>query len=395
MLKVLFIFGTRPEAIKLAPLIQGMAQHTTSFTSLVCVTAQHRQMLDQVLELFRIVPDYDLNVMEDNQSPTQVASAVLSKLEAVLKKERPDWVLVQGDTTSAAAAAWAAFHAGARVGHVEAGLRTGDKWQPFPEEMNRRMTALIADLHFAPTEHSRRNLLKEGVHDERILVTGNSVVDALRWALQHEPTKGITDLLERLRKNVTPGESLDHLPPKRAKVKPNSQTPKIILVTAHRRENFGQPLENICTALRTVAENYRRQVQVIFLVHPNPNVAGLVRRMLGDVMGVTLLPPLDYVSMAHLLNESYLVVTDSGGLQEEATSLGKPILVIRKVTARPESVEAGTARVVGVESETINKHLTDLLDDATAYQVMARTDSVFGEGEATHKIISALLNFQS
>lgn len=352
-------------------------------------------MLDQVLELFRIVPDYDLNVMEDNQSPTQVASAVLSKLEAVLKRERPDWVLVQGDTTSAAAAAWAAFHAGAKVGHVEAGLRTGDKWQPFPEELNRRMTTLIADLHFAPTEQSRRNLLKEGVSDEHIMVTGNPVVDALRWALRHEPTTVITDLFHRLRKNVTTDERSKHPHTKRTKFKTNHQTPKIILVTAHRRENFGQPLENICTALRTIAENYGRQVQVIFLVHPNPNVAGIVSRMLSDVSGVTLMSPLDYVSMAHLLNESYLVVTDSGGLQEEATSLGKPILVIRKVTDRPESVEAGTARVVGVENETIIKHLTNLLDDARAYQTMAKADSAFGEGEATQKIISALLNFRS
>ncbi len=394
MLKVLFIFGTRPEAIKMAPLIQMMAQYPSSFTFRVCITAQHRQMLDQVLELFHIQPDYDLNVMEDNQSPTQVASAVLSKLEAVLERERPDWVLVQGDTTSAASAAWAAFHAGAKVGHVEAGLRTGDKWQPFPEEINRRIISLIADLHFAPTEQSRRNLLKESVEAKRILVTGNPVIDALRWALQNEATDEVINLFRKLRKPLASDVSLNPLHPMQAKIK-TTDTPKIILVTAHRRENFGQPLENICEALRTIIEDYGRQIQVIFVVHPNPNVAGLVSRMLGDAQGVTLLSPLDYVSIAHLLSESYLVVTDSGGLQEEATSLGKPVLVIRKITDRPESVGAGTARVVGVESETIIKQVKILLDDEAAYQSMSKADSVFGEGQASAKIISALLSFQS
>ena len=374
MLKVLFVFGTRPEAIKLAPLIQRMAEHRSFFDFRICITAQHRQMLDQALELFRIQPDYDLNVMEDNQSPTQVAAAVLSRLEAILEEDRPDWVIVQGDTASAAAAAWAAFHAGAKIGHVEAGLRTNDKLQPFPEEINRRLITLVADLHFASTEQSRLNLLKEGVSDEHIRVTGNTIVDALRWALQIEPTAQITDLLHNL--------------------KANGQIQKIILVTAHRRENFGLPLENICTALRTIVGNYGQQVQVVFNVHPNPNVASLVTRMLGDTPGVTLLPPLDYVSMAHLLNESHLVVTDSGGVQEESTSLGKPLLVIRKKTDRPESVDAGTARVVGVETETVIKHLMTLLDEPEAYESMAKVAAVFGEGDATQKIITALLDLQ-
>jgi UDP-N-acetylglucosamine 2-epimerase (non-hydrolysing) len=395
MLKVLSIFGTRPEAIKMSPLIQRLAVHETEFTSRVCITAQHRQLLDQVLELFRIVPDYDLDVMEENQSPTGVSAAILSKLEPVLKKEKPDWVLVQGDTTSAAAAALAAFYAGAKVGHVEAGLRTGDKWQPFPEEINRRITTLIADLHFAPTEQSRRNLLKEGVPDRRILVTGNPVVDALRWALQREPPPGIIALLQKLGL----GDSAPEAAPNRsqaahAESKLAGQGSKFILVTAHRRENFGLPLENICDALRTIAGNYQGQVQIIFLVHPNPNVSDLVNRILGDVQGVTLIQPLDYVSMAHLLSKAHLIVTDSGGLQEEATSLGKPILVTRRVTDRPESVDAGTARVVGVEREGIIKHIVSLLDDAGAYRAMARAECVYGEGQASEKIIEALSNFR-
>lgn len=370
MLKILSIFGTRPEAIKMAPLIQGMAMRRSDFSSQVCITAQHRQMLDQVLDLFRIVPDYDLNVMEENQSPTQVSAAVLSKLEPVLRKVRPDWVLVQGDTTSTAAAALAAFHSGAKVAHVEAGLRTGDKWQPFPEEMNRRIATLIADLHFAPTERARQNLLKEGVRAENIQVTGNPGIDALHWALRHAPPPEIAELLQRTGHH------------------------KLILVTAHRRENFGQPLENVCTALRAIAKDYRGVAQIIFLVHPNPYVGDLVRRILSDVPGIMLLAPLDYVSMAHLLDKSHLIVTDSGGLQEEATSLGKPILVIRKVTDRPESIEAGTARIVGVESETITGHIASLLDDAAAYRAMAQAESVYGDGRASEKIIDSILSFQ-
>jgi UDP-N-acetylglucosamine 2-epimerase (non-hydrolysing) len=370
MLKVLSVFGTRPEAIKMAPLIRAMTARESDFISQVCITAQHRQMLDQVLNLFRIVPDYDLDVMEENQSPTRVSAAVLSRLEPVLQQVSPDWVLVQGDTTSTAAAALAAFHAGAKVAHVEAGLRTGDKWQPFPEEMNRRMVTLIADLHFAPTEQSRQNLLREGVRRECILVTGNPGIDALHWALRQPPPAGLAALLQR------------------------GEHQKLIVVTAHRRENFGQPLENVCTALRAVAAGYRDKARIIFLVHPNPRVGDLARRMLSDVHGITLLAPLDYVSMAHLLRQAHLIVTDSGGLQEEATSLGKPILVIRKVTDRPESVAAGTARVVGVESETITHHLVKLLEDEAAYRASAQAESVYGDGQASGKIIDSLLSFQ-
>jgi len=326
MIKILSVFGTRPEAIKLSPLIHGMAARQIDFTSRVCVTAQHRQMLDQALDLFQLVPDYDLDVMEDNQTPTQVLAAVLSRLELILQKERPDWVLVQGDTTSTAAAALAAFHSGAKVAHVEAGLRTGDKLQPFPEEINRRITSLIADLHFAPTQQARRNLLKEGVRENRILVTGNTIIDALRWALHHEPPTEISALLRRLNSDKsTPLGKDDTGQAAQDGSKWPGRAPKLILVTAHRRENFGQPLENICVALRDVARDYQEQILMVLPVHPNPNVDGLIRRMLGNLPNVMLMPPLDYVSMAHLLNESYLVVTDSGGLQEEAISKGRMV----------------------------------------------------------------------
>jgi UDP-N-acetylglucosamine 2-epimerase (non-hydrolysing) len=395
MIKILSVFGTRPEAIKLSPLIHGMAARQIDFTSRVCVTAQHRQMLDQALDLFQIVPDYDLDVMEDNQTPTQVLAAVLSRLELILQQERPDWVLVQGDTTSTAAAALAAFHSGAKVAHVEAGLRTGDKLQPFPEEINRRITSLIADLHFAPTPQTRRNLIREGVPENRILVTGNTIIDALRWALQHEPPTEISALLRRLNPDkTTPPEKDDT-----GQVAPDGNkwptgAPKLILVTAHRRENFGQPLENICLALRDIAGDYQERILIVLPVHPNPNVDGLIRRMLGNLPNVMLMPPLDYVSMSHLLNKSYLVVTDSGGLQEEATSLGRPVLVIRKVTDRPESVEAGTARIVGVESETIVREMCRLLEDESAHELMAKSENVYGDGQASARIINAFLSFQ-
>jgi UDP-N-acetylglucosamine 2-epimerase (non-hydrolysing) len=395
MIKILSIFGTRPEAIKMAPLIQAMVARRAEFITKVCVTAQHRQMLDQALELFQIVPDYDLDVMEENQSPTQVLAAALLRLEPVLQKERPDWALVQGDTTSTAAAALAAFHAGAKVAHVEAGLRTGDKQQPFPEEINRRITSLIADLHFAPTEPSRLNLLKEGVPEHRILVTGNTVIDALRWALRHPPPTEIHALPRWLNSNkATPSERDGAAQPRQAESRWKNRAPRLILVTAHRRENFGQPLENICLALRAIAVDYGEQIHIAFPVHPNPNVGGLIRRMLGKLPNVTLLPPLDYVAIAHLLNKSYLVVTDSGGLQEEAASLGRPVLVTRKVTDRPESLEAGTARLVGVESETIARHIVNLLDDERAHDAMVKAGNLFGDGQASARIIDAFLSFR-
>jgi UDP-N-acetylglucosamine 2-epimerase (non-hydrolysing) len=367
LLRILTVFGTRPEAIKLAPVIREMHRYLGQLESRVCVTAQHRQMLDQVLRLFEIVPDHDLKVMADNQTPTQVASAVLARLEPVLEAEKPDWVLVQGDTTTVAAASLAAFYARVKVGHVEAGLRTHDKWQPFPEEINRRVAGVIADLHFAPTAAARQNLLHEGVADDCIAVTGNPVIDALHWVagLPYDPASG----------------PLREVPWDR----------RLILVTAHRRENFGQPLEKICLALRDIAEKYREQVHIVYPVHMNPNVWQPVHRLLEGVPGITLTPPLDYLPLVYLMKHSYLVITDSGGIQEEAPGLGKPVLVLREVTERPEAVEAGTVRLVGTDREHIAAVTERLLDDSGAYAQMASAVNPYGDGRAAARISRALL----
>ena len=326
-------------------------------------------MLDQVLHLFAIVPDYDLNVMEDNQTPTQVAAAVLARLDPILDRDRPDWVLVQGDTTTAAAAALAAFYARARLGHVEAGLRTGDKWRPFPEEINRRVAGVIADLHFAPTALARQNLLAEGVPADRIVVTGNPVIDGLHWVVARPFDLGTLNVPTLARSNV-----------------------RTILVTAHRRENFGRPLEDICLALRDIALRYRGRVHVVYPVHPNPNVREPVHRLLGGVPNVTLLPPLDYLPLVHLMRRCYLVLTDSGGIQEEAPGLGKPVLVLREVTERPEGVAAGTVRLVGTDRSRIVAEAVRLLDGDAAYQAMARAVNPYGDGHAAPRIAGALLS---
>ncbi|MEM3484657.1 MAG: UDP-N-acetylglucosamine 2-epimerase (non-hydrolyzing) [Candidatus Methanomethyliaceae archaeon] len=349
-MKVLVVFGTRPEAIKLAPVIRELKRRSTGadLQPLVCVTAQHRQMPGQVLEIFGIRPDYDLNIMEDNQTPIQVASAVLSRLEPILHKEKPDWVIVQGDTTTVAAASLAAFYARVKVGHVEAGLRTYDKWQPFPEEINRRVAGVIADLHFAPTERARENLLRESIPDEHIIVAGNPVIDALYWIAELPLSLTARKVLQQLglEENTELGEKGVNL-----------HTPLLILVTAHRRENFGRPLENICLALRDIIMRSDGQVRIVYPVHLNPNVWEPVHRLLEGVPNIVLTPPLDYLSLVHLMKRSYLVLTDSGGIQEEAPGLGKPVLVLREVTERPEAVEAGTVRVVGTDRERIVQKL--------------------------------------
>jgi UDP-N-acetylglucosamine 2-epimerase (non-hydrolysing) len=402
-LKVLVVFGTRPEAIKLAPVIRELREtvqaRSRDLAVKVCVTAQHREMLDQVLRLFEIVPDYDLNLMQENQTPTQVASSVLSRLESILLTERPDWVLVQGDTTTVAAASLAAFYARAKVGHVEAGLRTGDKWQPFPEETNRRVAGSIADLHFAPTQVSRQNLLREGISDERILVTGNTVIDALQWVASLPPTPEVIGLLQRLgiepateHRATAASEKEGAGAPEKLRRFPDAPVPRLLFVTAHRRENFGPPLEEICLALRDIAVRYDGQLRVLYAVHRNPNVWTPVHRLLGNLGSVTLTPPLDYLSTVHLLKHAYLVLTDSGGLQEEAPSLGKPVLVLREVTERPEGVVAGTARVVGVKRESILRETTRLLEDNRAYAVMATAVNPYGDGKASQRIVQALLN---
>ena len=367
MLRVLSVFGTRPEAIKMAPLLQGMAARPDVFESIVCVTAQHRNMLDQTLPLFGIVPEYDLDIMAEDQSPTQVAAALLSKLEPVLESVKPDWVLVQGDTTTTAATALAAFHMGARIGHVEAGLRTQDKSQPFPEEINRRIVSLIADLHFAATETAQQNLLAEGIPANRVLVTGNPVIDALQSMLRRPPPAKIAAMASSRR--------------------------KLILVTAHRRENFGRPLENICAALLAIAGRYQERVHIVYPVHENPHVREPVQRLLEGAPHITLMSPLDYLSLVHLANYSYMIVTDSGGLQEEGPSLGKPVLVMRNVTERPETVDAGMARVIGVETNTIVAEISRLLDDGQAYQSMSTPNNLYGDGKASERILRGLLEF--
>ncbi len=409
MLKALTVFGTRPEAIKLAPVVRELQRRSVDakLRSVVCVTAQHRHMLDQVLHIFGIEPDYDLDVMKDNQSPTQVAAAVLARLEPILQAEQPDWLLVQGDTTTVAAASLASFYARVKVGHVEAGLRTNNKWQPFPEEINRRVASVVADLHFAPTEWARQNLLREGVSDDRILVTGNPVIDALHWVAEQPATPDVCKLLRRIGFGVRAAEQevretnsnewSGALPAASVRSVGESgrvaaSEKRLVLVTAHRRENFGSPLESICFALRDLAARYDGQVQIVYPVHLNPNVWEPVHRLLGDVPNIALMPPIDYVQMVHLMKRAYLVITDSGGIQEEAPGLGVPVLVLRDVTERPEAVAAGTARLVGTDRDRILAETTRLLEDAEAYEQMVRAVNPYGDGNAAERIVGALLN---
>lgn len=371
MRTLLSIFGTRPEAIKLAPVIRELGKHRDRAVCKVCVTAQHRQMLDQVLNLFEIVPDYDLNIMEEDQSPSQVAAATLSRLEPVLESLRPDWVLVQGDTTTVAAASLAAFLARVRVAHVEAGLRTHDKWSPFPEEICRRVAGVIADAHFAPTQQARLNLLREGAPEKQIFVTGNTVIDALRWAADQPFDLRTLPLDPRIWEQ------------------PEN---KLILVTAHRRESFGKPLEQFCLALRELALSGKGQWQIVYPVHLNPNVQGPVQRILDGVPQVSLLPPIEYLPLVQLMKRSYLILTDSGGIQEEAPGLGVPVLVLREITERPEGVKAGTAKVVGTDTGRIVEEVRRLLTDSREYEAMAHAVNPYGDGQAARRIVEVLLS---
>ena len=357
MKTVLSVFGTRPEAIKMAPVLAALSG-IEGLRSLVCVTAQHRDMLDQVLSLFSIRPDADLDLMRDGQTLTEVTTRALTTLEPYLAQERPDLLLVQGDTTTTMAASLAAFYARTRVAHVEAGLRTGDPYYPWPEEVNRRITTVIATHHFAPTEGARRNLLAEGVPDQAVTVTGNTVIDALLAVTAQEPSRAPSLPLRGRR---------------------------MILVTAHRRENFGAPLLEILGAIRDLAARYP-DVDLVYPVHPNPNVDRPVRSVLSDVPGVHLLPPLEYKPFADLMKASYLILTDSGGIQEEAPSLGKPVLVLRDETERPEAVEAGTVRLIGPHREAIVRAATQLLDSQDAYARMARAMNPYGDGKAAGRI---------
>lgn len=367
MLKALCVFGTRPEAIKMAPVIKEFRKHP-EVKCRVCVTAQHREMLDQVLNLFEIEPDYDLNIMRDDQSLSYVTAEVLTELEEVIQKEKPDWLLVQGDTTTTMAATLAAFYQRVRVGHIEAGLRTWDKFRPYPEEINRKIADAVCDLHFAPTERAKENLLREGVPDESILVTGNTVIDALLDVASREFSFA--------------GSPLEGIP---------FDSRRVILVTAHRRENFGEPLGNICGALLEIAERYDGDVHIVYPVHLNPHVQGPVYSIIGGVENISLIKPLDYQPFVHLMNRCYFVLTDSGGLQEEAPSLGKPVLLLREVTERPEAVEAGTVRVVGTNRECIVAEAVRLLEAAGEHQRMARAVNPYGDGHAAERIVAALL----
>jgi UDP-N-acetylglucosamine 2-epimerase (non-hydrolysing) len=378
MLRVLSIFGTRPEAVKMAPVVKRLAE-TPGVEARVCVTAQHRQMLDQVLNLFGIQPDIDLDLMRPDQSLAGLTAAIFTHLDPVLTDIQPDWILVQGDTTTVMAAAVLAYYHRIHIGHVEAGMRTGDKWQPFPEEINRRIASVVADLHFAPTETNRQNLLREGVPDEHIVITGNPVIDALQ-AISKLPAPAETlDLLRRL--GIAPSKAS------------GASGKRLVLITAHRRENFGQPLESICSALASLAEAYRGRVEFVYPVHLNPNVQGVVYRRLSGLPNLTLLPPLDYLPMVHLMRQATLFLTDSGGIQEEAPGLGVPTLVLRETTERPEGLAAGTLRLVGTDANRIIAETTRLLDDPEAHAAMAHAANPFGDGHAAGRIVTALVNF--
>ena len=371
-MRILSIIGTRPEAVKMAPIIQTLAQ-TPGVESLVCVTAQHREMLDQVLALFNIQPDVDLNLMKPNQSLAQITAAIFTELSPVLSQLEPDWILAQGDTTTVMAASVLAYYLHIKFGHVEAGLRTGDKLQPFPEEVNRRIASITADLHFAPTQTSKENLLKENIPAKQIVVTGNPVIDALKQVAGQETPEEIKQLLDELGINPL--------------VKS-----RLVLVTAHRRENFGQPLKNICLALKALAELYD-DIEIVYPVHLNPNVKETVYPLLDQIPNITLLPPLDYLPLVHLMKNATLVLTDSGGLQEEAPGLGVPVLVLREVTERPEGIAAGTVRLVGTNTAKIIAETKRLLDSPEEHAKMAQSVNPYGDGRAASRIVRAILNY--
>ncbi len=365
MIKVIAVFGTRPEAIKMAPVVHQLKSQKNKFKTIVCVTAQHRHMLDQVLKIFNIRSNYDMDIMRKAQTLYQITTNGLLQLEAIYKKEKPDLVLVHGDTTTTLVAALAAFYEKIPVGHVEAGLRSFDKFNPFPEEINRRIADVLSDLYFVPTALGARNLKREGINSRQLYVTGNTVIDALHLALK-QPYRLRDKELNRL----APGK-------------------RIILVTAHRRENWGQPLANICAALKQVAQDYP-DVQIIYPVHLNPQVKNIVYPALGKIKNVILCQPLDYLDFIHLMKKSYLVLTDSGGLQEEAPSLGKPVLVLRRVTERPEGVKAGTVKVIGTDRKEIYRQTSRLLTDKKAYLKMASAVNPYGDGQASQRIARAI-----
>jgi len=380
--KVLLVFGTRPEAIKMAPLVKAFEKES-SIESKVCVTAQHREMLDQVLELFDIKPDYDLNLMKHGQDLYDITSNVLLGLKDVLSDFKPDVVLVHGDTTTTSATSLSAFYQQIKVGHVEAGLRTHDIYSPFPEEVNRQITGILASYHFAPTTTSRDNLLRENKDEKNIIVTGNTVIDALFLAL--EKIKNNSELENKIIQDI---ES------KFSNATFKIQHSKFILVTGHRRENHGQGFINICEALKTIAIN-NTEIDIVYPVHLNPNVQKPVKEILSNISNVHLIEPLQYEQFIYLMDKSYFIITDSGGVQEEAPSLGKPVLVMRDTTERPEAVEAGTVKLVGTHTETIIKEAQKLLNDKIEYEKMGKLHNPYGDGSASRKILDFILAVDS
>ena len=365
MIKVMSIFGTRPEAIKMAPIIQEMEYHKGEIDSVICVTAQHREMLDSVLDTFHIVPDYDLNIMKKGQTLDSVTGTILYGLNDILEKEKPDIVLVHGDTTTTFASALSAFYHKIPVGHVEAGLRTHNLYSPYPEEANRQMVGTIAELHFTPTMQSLKNLLQENKDPEKIYVTGNTAIDALKTTVRKEYDNPALQWA---------GEA------------------RIILLTAHRRENWGAPLKRVFTAVNKITEKYP-DVRVIYPCHMNPAVRGLADEMFGNNDHVRVIEPLEVTDFHNLIKKSYLVLTDSGGIQEEGPSLGKPVLVVRETTERPEGVEAGTLKLVGTSTENIVKQVSRLMDDEIEYERMSKAENPYGDGHASERIVNAIIRY--
>jgi len=364
-IKVMSIFGTRPEAIKMAPLVKKL-QENKYIESILCVTAQHRQMLDQVLEIFDLKPDYDLDIMSNKQTLVDITIKALEGLDSAIKKATPDIILIHGDTTTTFVGSLAAFYNKVKIGHVEAGLRTFDKYFPYPEEINRKLTGVMADLHFAPTKSNKSNLINEGVDKKSIFITGNTALDAIKATIDKNYYFNNKEL-----------NKIDF-------------TKRIILVTAHRRENLGEPLENICYALKHIAENYS-DIEIVYPVHLNPVVRGTAEGIIGSVRNVHLIQPLNVRDMHNLMDRSYIVMTDSGGLQEEAPSLGKPVLVLRNETERPEAVSAGTVKIAGVSRQRIIDDASLLLDDKKSYDKMARAINPYGDGRASERIVNAIL----
>lgn len=365
-IKVMTVFGTRPEAIKMAPLVKEIEKRE-ELQSIVAVTAQHRQMLDQVLKIFDITPDFDLNIMKDRQTLTDITLRATKGLDDVIKEAKPDIVLVHGDTSTTFAGALAAFYNQVSVGHVEAGLRTYDKYSPFPEEMNRKLTGAISDMHFAPTINNKENLLKENVCEDDIYITGNTVIDALKTTVKEDYVFE-TDAINKV-----------------------DFSKKVIVVTAHRRENLGEGLNNICMALNFIANKYQDEVEIIYPMHLNPVVRETANKHLGNIKNVHLIDPVDVCELHNLMNKSYMIMTDSGGLQEEAPSLGKPVLVLRNETERPEAVKAGTVKIAGVNKDEIIKMAEDLLCSKESYEKMAKAVNPYGDGFASKRICDAII----